>query len=460
MRRGGEVFDFEAAERAEPEPRTVGELTREIADLLGGLGRVAVRGEVSRVSRASSGHVYFDLKDSEAKLACKLWRTQVRRALSGELREGDEVVVHGRVDVYAPQGGYSLIVERVEARGLGALLAQLEALKAELREKGWFERRRPLPALPRVIGVVTSRDTAALADFLRTRSQRWPLYPVRLAHAPVQGAGAAVHIARAIARLDASGVDVIVVCRGGGSLEDLWAFNERAVAEAVWAAGVPVVTGVGHETDTTLVDLVADRRAHTPTDAAVAVIPERATYEAALERAAHHLGEALDRRLEQVEERLARAARSRWLASPRWILGDRAAELTRAGRGLTARTAERLRASTGRLAELRARVERHRPGLQLEARAARLERAAERSRERLRARLEAAQRRLEVAAGKLAALDPEAILGRGYSILFAADGRTPLRSVGQVAPGAELVTRLADGRVRSRAEGVEADPAG
>lgn len=460
MKRDSRVFDFESAERAEPEPRTVGELTRAIAGLLDGLGRVSVRGEVSRVSRASSGHVYFDLKDSEAKLACKLWRTQVRRALGSELREGDEVVVHGRMDVYAPQGGYSLIVERVEARGLGALLAQLEALKAELRERGWFERRRALPELPRTIGVVTSRDTAALADFLRTRSQRWPLYPVRLAHAPVQGAGAAPQIARAIARLDASGVDVIVVCRGGGSLEDLWAFNERAVAEAVWGASVPVVTGVGHETDTTLVDLVADRRAHTPTDAAVAVIPERAQYEAALERGARHLGEAVDRRIEHVEERLARAGRSRWLASPGWILGDRVAALARAGRGLSGRTSERLRASAARLAELNARVERHRPGLQLEARAARLERAAERARERLRTRLEAVERRLELAGGKLAALDPEAILGRGYSILFAADGRTPVRSVADVAPGTDLVTRLADGRVRSRAEGVEADPAG
>ncbi|HVS20131.1 MAG TPA: exodeoxyribonuclease VII large subunit, partial [Planctomycetota bacterium] len=352
MRRESEAFDFEAAERALPEALSVAELTRTIGGLLGGLGRVAVRGEVSRVSRASSGHVYFDLKDSEAKLACKLWRTQVPRALSGDLREGDEVVVHGRLDVYAPQGGYSLIVERVEARGLGALLAQLEALKAELKAAGRFERRRALPELPCTIGVVTSRDTAALADFLRTRSQRWPLYPVRLAHTPVQGAIAAVHIARAIARLDASGVDVIVVCRGGGSLEDLWAFNERAVAEAVWACSVPVVTGVGHETDTTLVDLVADRRAHTPTDAAVEVIPERAAFEAALERAAHHLGEAADRRLSRVGERFARAAGSRWLISPRWILGDRAALLARAGRGLAGRIGERLRAARARSAEL------------------------------------------------------------------------------------------------------------
>lgn len=460
MKRGEEGFDFDAVAGGEPQPRSVGELTREIAELLVGLGRVAVRGEVSRISRASSGHVYFDLKDSEAKLACKLWRTQVRRALVGELREGDEVVVHGRLDVWAPQGGYSLIVERIEAQGLGVLLARLEALKSELKALGWFERRRPLPVLPRTIGVVTSRDTAALADFLRTRSQRWPLYPVRLAHAPVQGAAAAPAIARAIARLDQSGVDVIVLCRGGGSLEDLWAFNERAVAEAMWAASVPVVTGVGHETDTTLADLVADRRAHTPTDAAVLVIPDRAAHLAALERLGQHLGEAVDRRLEQALQGLERARRSRWLESPRWILGDRAAALERAERGLRGRVAESLRAAQGRLVRSGARLDRKRPALQLQARIAQHRRAAERAQERLRAHLERAHRRLELAQGRLAALDPTSILSRGYSILLAADGRTPLRSVGEVVPGAELVTRLADGRVRSRAEGVERDPAG
>ena len=166
----------------EPEVYSVGELTRRIGRLVAGLGRVAVEGELSRVSRAASGHVYFDLKDADAKLSCKLWRSQVARALRGELREGDRVVVHGRLDVYPPQGSYSLLVERVEAAGLGALLARLEALKVQLRERGWFDRQRPLPPYPRVVGVATSRDGAALQDFLRTRSQRWPLYPLRLAH--------------------------------------------------------------------------------------------------------------------------------------------------------------------------------------------------------------------------------------------------------------------------------------
>jgi exodeoxyribonuclease VII large subunit len=170
--------------------------------------------------------------------------------------------------------------------------------------------------MPAIVGVVTSRDGAALQDFLRTRSLRWPLYPVRLAHTSVQGAGAAEEIAAAIRRLDATGVDVIVVCRGGGSLEDLWAFNERAVAEAIRAASVPVVTGVGHETDVTLADLVADHRAHTPTDAAQTVIPDRRAMLADFERARNHLLQAIDGALDRREQRLARASASPALKSP------------------------------------------------------------------------------------------------------------------------------------------------
>ena len=261
---------------AEDPVYSVGQLTRSVAERLGGLGRVAVEGELSELATPRSGHVYFKLKEEGAVLSCAVWRSQVRRAFAAEPKEGQQVVAHGRLDVYAPRGTYSLIVEKVEQRGIGALLAELEALKKELHQRGWFARERPLPLLPERVGIVTSRDGAALRDFLRTRSLRWPLYPVRLCHAPVQGPGAARAIAQAIQRLDASGVDLIVVARGGGSLEDLWAFNELPVAEAIWNCSVPVVSGVGHETDFTLADLVADHRAHTPTDAGQTVIPERA----------------------------------------------------------------------------------------------------------------------------------------------------------------------------------------
>ncbi len=407
---------------------SVGELTRRIGALVGSLGRVAVEGEVSRVTRATSGHVYFDLKDLDAKLACRLWKSQVARALKGELREGDKVIAHGKLDVYPPQGAYSLIVDRIEPAGLGASLVQLEALKAELRARGWFDRKRPLPALPRVIGVVTSRDGAALQDFLRTRSQRWPLYPLRLAHAPVQGPGAAAEIARAIQRLDASGVDVIVVCRGGGSLEDLWAFNELPVAEAIFGASVAVVSGVGHETDVTLADFVADVRAHTPTDAAQRTIPDRAALLEALARAAGHLSQAIDGVLGARAQRLALAARARVLRDPGWIHLDRAEALARLLHSLRLALARAGQEAKLRAGELHRRLERHSPRLSLESSAA----------------------RLELFAGKIEALSPLAILARGYSITTRARGGGALRDPAHLSPGEELETRLARGRLRSR----------
>jgi len=280
-----------------PHLYTVRELTLDIKSRVEGLGRIGVEGEVSRITRAASGHLYFTLKDADAVLSCSIWRSRIARALPFELEEGMHVVAHGTLDVYAPRGTYSLQIDRLEPRGLGALLVRLEALKVELKERGWFGRERPVPAWPRPIGIVTSRDSAAFQDFLRTRSLRWPGYPVRLAHTRVQGPGAAEEIADAIARLDATGVDVIVLARGGGSLEDLWSFNELAVAEAIWNASVPVVTGVGHETDVTLADHVADLRAHTPTDAAQQVIPDRTELEDQLERLGGYLAQGVFLRL-------------------------------------------------------------------------------------------------------------------------------------------------------------------
>ena len=437
---------------------TVGELTRRVGELVAGLGRVSVEGEVSRASRAASGHVYFDLKDLDAKLACKLWRSQVARALSGELREGDRVVVHGRLDVYPPQGGYSLIVERVESAGLGALLAQLEALKAQLRERGWFDRKRPLPAWPRTIGVATSRDGAALQDFLRTRSRRWSLYPVRLAHTPVQGPGAAAQVARAIARLDASGVDVIVVCRGGGSLEDLWCFNELAVAEAVWAARVPVVSGVGHETDTTLCDLVADHRGHTPTDAAQTVIPDRAALLAALERAAGHLAQAVDGVLEDRGQRLGRAAQARALREPTRLVSEREALLLRAHADMARAVRARGEAGAARSGELLRRLERASPRRHFEARAERLQACGLRARGRLERLLAAAGERERALARQLEALSPLAVLRRGYSITRRLPASEPLVGVEGLAEGEQLETRLHRGSVVSRVLRVEGPP--
>ncbi len=425
--------DPSAARPAPPAARVwkVNELTREIRARLEHLGRLSVEGEVVGLKRASSGHLYFSLKDIDARIDCTIWRGALQNAVKFDLREGQQVVAHGKLDVYAPRGSYSLNVTRLEPAGTGTLLARLEELKQRLKAEGWFDRRRPLPAFPRLVGVVTSRDTAAFQDFLRTRSQRWPLYPVRFAHASVQGAGAAREIAAAIDRLDASGVDVICVVRGGGSLEDLWAFNELPVLEAIRRARVPVVSGIGHETDVTLSDLVADHRAHTPTDAAQAVLPDRRALLDAVDRARRHLARAMDAVLETRAQRLERAAR---LAA-----------------GMTAR----LDRAEARVARVATRLAAQAPHARLERIHAQLERSAPRLRLAVDRALEGRRQRVDLAARALHACSPFAVLERGYTITRRAQDRQPLAGAAGLAAGDVVETVFARGSALSRVEQVD-----
>jgi len=437
----------------EEQALSVTELTRRIKDELGGMGRFAVEGELTRVTRAQSGHVYFQLKDEGASISCIVWRGAVERATAGvRPEEGQKVLVRGKLDVYSPRGGYSLIVERIEPVGIGKQLAELEALKRELQELGWFDRRRPLPAMPRLVGVVTSRDAAALRDFLRTRSLRWPGYPVRIRHTPVQGPAAAREIAVAIDQLSNSGVDVLVVTRGGGSMEDLWCFNERVVAEAIHRSPVPVIAGVGHETDTTLADLVADHRAHTPTDAAAVVIPDRAELVGRIERLAGYLDRAMDERLATCAGRLSAAASARVLARPDWILGTRASELEGLGRRLRLATERRVEGSERRIAELGGRLESAGPRVRVSILAERTRALGQRllaSGPRL---TREGERRIELAARALESVSPLKVLARGYSTtVVVEDGtRRGVVAAKDVAEGDELETRLASGVLRSR----------
>jgi exodeoxyribonuclease VII large subunit len=425
---GPGLFDAPAAE---PAPLSVGQLARILKSRLAELGRVRVEGELSRLNWASSGHLYFTLKDESAALSCAVWKSARARALGVEPTEGARVVVTARIDFYEPRGSLTLIVEKLEPLGLGALLVELEKLKAQLRARGWFDRKRPLPALPRMVGVVTSRDGAAWQDFQQTLRKRWPDYPLRLCHTQVQGPGAAASIARAIERLAASGVDVIALVRGGGSLEDLWAFNERAVAEAIWNSPVPIVSGVGHETDVTLADLVADLRAHTPTDAAQSVIPSRAEYDERLERAFAYLGEAIHARL---------------------LRARHAVELA-AGRRLWLSLRTRVERERGALARLAARFAARDPRARIAPLEQRLLHNGQRIRTAGARALDARTHRIALAARGLDATSPLAVLGRGYSVTLASGpgGAVAVRDAASVAAGAELVTLFARGRVHSLA---------
>ena len=266
---------FDEADSPRPAPRrrvlTVAELNALVGTLLReSLGVVWVEGEISNLRRYPSGHTYFTLKDDAAQVAAVLFRGQASW-LKFRPEDGLKVIVHGRVGLYEPRGGYQVVVERMEPAGLGALQLALEQLKARLQAEGLLaaERKRPLPLLPRRIDLVTSPSGAALRDILRVLERRFAQVGVVLAPARVQGEGAAGEIAAALAALNRlGGLDAIIVARGGGSIEDLWAFNEEIVARAIAASVVPVISAVGHETDVTLADLVADLRAPTPSAAA------------------------------------------------------------------------------------------------------------------------------------------------------------------------------------------------
>ena len=411
---------------------TVGDVTRAVRELVRGepaFRDLWVEGEVGQVTVSAAGHCYFALRDGRSQVACVFFRTQ-RLASPFELRTGLRVVAHGRLDVYDAGGTYQLYVEAVQPAGFGDLALQFEALKARLAGEGLFDpaRRRPVPRSPRLIGVATSPSGAVLHDIRHVLRRRWPLVRVVLAPCQVQGDAAPATIVAALRRLarwrdPATGAppDVLLLARGGGSLEDLWAFNDERVVRAVAASPIPVVTGVGHETDVTLADFAADLRAPTPSAAAELVVPSRAEAEAALRAA---------------RTRLAAAA-TRSIAGPRAaLLGERRA-LERV-HPLAVVAGERIRAG-----DLLDRARRATLALTSSDRG-RLARAADRLPLLAGGRVARARGELASASAGLAALSPYATLDRGYAIVRRADGHV-LRSAGETAPGEAIDVRLARG---------------
>ncbi len=405
-----------AAESLTERVLTVSELTRQIKDLLeGGFPSVWVGGEISNFSRPRSGHCYFTLKDDQAQIRAVMWRAAASR-VKFELDDGLEVIGHGHLDVYAPRGSYQLVIQRIEPKGLGALELALRQLRERLAAEGLFDpaHKRPLPRFPRRIAFVTSPTGAAIHDFLEVLRRRWRGVHVLVVPVRVQGEGAAAEIAAGIELVNrlAEEVDVLVVGRGGGSLEDLWAFNEEVVVRAIYASRVPVVSAVGHEIDVTLSDLVADVRALTPSEAAERVVPlaaEIVTY------------------LNQQQRRLIGALRARAAGAQARLDALAACRVFR-------RPLERIQLLGRELDELQARSAR----------------AVDR-------RIEVARGWLDARAGQLESLSPLAVLGRGYSLTTRlGDGRI-VRVASQVARGDRLSTRLAEGELISRVE--EASPA-
>ena len=430
-----------------PRVYSVTELTREIKAVLEGrFPSVLVRGEVSNLKVPGSGHVYFTLKDEGACLDAVLFRTEARR-LRFQVQNGLSLVARGRLALYEPKGGYQLVCDGVEPLGAGALQIAFEQLKEKLQREGLFaqERKRKLPFLPRRIAVVTSPSGAAVHDFLRVLHRRFPNLPVLIVPVRVQGEGAAQEIARGIVRAAKQPrVEVVVVARGGGSIEDLWAFNEEVVARALVGCPVPTVSAVGHEVDVTIADYCADVRAPTPTAAAELLAREKVELLADLAQRRARLSRALAAQLERKRGQLDKA-RSR-VADPRRLLSDRKLRLDRLRQRLEDRGQQDLSARQAKLRKLRDRLQEQHPRERLH----RLHREVARLEEKLFAlgkRVLAARRhKFEGLAGRLDALSPLSVLARGYSIAFDQRGHA-LLSAAQVQPGERLRVRLHDGEL-------------
>lgn len=391
------------------------------------VGEVWVEGEVSNFRRHVSGHVYFTLKDEQAQIAAAWFRNQ-QRPLNFQLRDGLQVRVYGRVTAYAPRSRYQVVVEQVEPAGWGALYEAFERLKKKLAAEGLFDaaRKKPLPLLPQRIGIVTSPTGAALRDILKVLSRRFPNLHLVLSPTRVQGAGAAEEIAAAIDLLDRHGnVDVMIVGRGGGSLEDLWCFNEECVARAIARARTPVISAVGHEVDVTIADFVADVRAPTPSAAAEMVVGRKEEFERHVQQLARQLVRALETRALRWRQRLTAAAGSRLFREPAYLVRQ---------------YRERLGRLRGALATEPRRV--------VQLRQQRTDELELRFAHALQTRLAHWIHHVRQLEAQLRALAPQTVLERGYSITFRSDGAV-VRSARDVRTGEKLTTRVARGLIES-----------
>jgi exodeoxyribonuclease VII large subunit len=418
------------------------------------VGTIWVEGEVESVVRASSGHIYFALKDARSQMRAVMWRSDAAR-LKFRLEDGLSVLCRGRVAIYDRDGKFQFYAQTVEPAGLGADALAFEQLKTRLAAEGLFasERKRALPLLPRRIGVVTSRSGAAVRDIIRAVQRRFPV-PILIADARVQGPSAPAAIARAIAALcRCPGVDVVIVGRGGGSAADLAAFNDERVVRAVVACAVPVISAVGHEIDLSLTDMAADRRAATPTMAGEMAVPVLADMARRLAGEERRLRRELDHRLRVARQEIDHLeARARHTAHA--AIGQRRRRLADGQHRLeTLHPRKRVMADRARLADLQRRLETLHPRKRLIADRARLNDLAARAATVMRRRLHDGARRFGALGGRLDALSPLRVLERGYAL--ARSGDAVITSADQVAPGDALSVRLRRGQLSCRVESVE-----
>ena len=376
------------------------------------LSRMYVKGEVSNCKYHTSGHIYFSLKDESGTLSCVMFAGQ-RKGLAFPMKEGQHVIVLGSVNVYERTGSYQLYAKEILLDGMGRLYEEFERLKRELEEMGMFaqEYKQPIPVYSRTVGVVTAPTGAAIRDIMNITARRNPCVQLILYPAVVQGEQAASSIAKGIRTLDAYGVDVMIVGRGGGSIEDLWAFNEEEVARAIFACRTPVISAVGHETDTTIADLVADLRAPTPSAAAELAVTDYRQLMSGMELFRNQLADRLEQKISRYRQRLQHEKLRLMYVSPQYKLNARKQYLSE----LSDRFAQEMdRKLTDR------------------------------------------KHRLQLCAGRLDGLSPVRKLSQGYSYTELSDKKA-LRSITQVQEGDPVLIHVTDGKVRARVEALEAD---
>jgi exodeoxyribonuclease VII large subunit len=440
-------------DRPERKVYTISQLNSEVRLLLErGLSVVWVEGELSNLSQPSSGHWYFSLKDRAAQIRCAMFR-QRNIAAGFAPRAGQHVLARGRVSVYEARGDYQLIVEHLEEAGIGALRREFEKLKVKLATEGLFalESKRSLPPFPQRIAVVTSPTGAALRDILHVLARRFAPTAVLIYPTAVQGAAAAPGIVAALELAsDRAECDVLILARGGGSLEDLWAFNDERVARAIRACAIPVVTGIGHEIDFTIADFAADARAPTPSAAAESVVPDRQTWLAALAHSAERLGAAVRREVRGAVTRLHAARQRLALAHPGVRLAQQQQRVDDLERRLAGALRSELHGARGRVADIFARLVRHSPDRLVRDLRVRHELLAERLRHALQECVARAQHRLRLAQRTLDTVSPLATLARGFAIVTRPADGTLVGDAAQVNVGDDIEARLDRGRLRAR----------
>lgn len=453
-------FRFDESTDAAP-PRavlTISQLNAQARMLLErGLGSVWLEGEISNLARPSSGHWYFSLKDEGAQVRCAMFR-QRSMLVRFPVRDGSRVLARGKVSIYEPRGDFQVVIEHLEEAGEGALRRRFEELKKKLLAEGLFEAapKKPLPTLPRRIGVITSPTGAALRDILHILRRRFPAIPVLIYPVAVQGENAPREIVQALQLAGRRAeCDVLILARGGGSLEDLLAFNEESVARAIFACPVPLISGVGHETDFTIADFVADERAPTPSGAAERAVSDRAEILRALGTLERNVVAAMRRRLTSLRQALLQHERGLARSHPGTRLRQHAQRLDELEQRMQRAMTRQLERSRVRLTNASALLSRSSPARRLVPLRQRFDAAERRLPLAMRRRLLQSRERWERAIHTLHAVSPLATLDRGYAIVADAAGHV-VTDATQLAPGAVIEARLARGTVRAKVTNVRA----